>query len=320
MTDWLLSQLGEPGFSTLLILMVGAAVFLLALALLLALFPASDRLHERRLSLGLVKVPDEKVAQLVINPKSLTLSDRLASLFLPSSNKAREINADRLKLAGYVSVTSLATYYTIRSLLMVLLPLAAYVLLVLAPELQFNGQKTPVILLALAVGMIGPSHYLDRKIEQRQRALRNALPDVLDMLVVCTEAGLALNSALFRVAREVEDIHPEFAAELMIVNAQIRAGIDREQALRGLVSRTGLEDIKSLMVLIIHSLRFGTSIADTLRLYSEEFREKRMQKADEAAATIATKMIFPLVLCFMPAFFIVAVGPAYLMLKKAFGG
>ncbi len=123
------------------------------------------------------------------------------------------------------------------------------------------------------------------------------------------EAGLGLNVALIRVALAIVDIHPALAEELLLVSAEIRAGIDRNQAMNNLVLRSGLEDIKGLIAVLGQSLRFGTSIAQNLRVYSEEFRDKRMQKADEEAAKLSTKMIFPLAFCFLPGFFIVALGP-----------
>lgn len=133
---------------------------------------------------------------------------------------------------------------------------------------------------------------------RRQRLLRNALPDAIDLLMVCAEAGLGLNAALLRVAGELNGIHPEFANELAIVNAALRASVDRDQALRNLAQRTGLEDIKGLVTLLAQSVRFGTSIAQALRVYAEEFRGKRMQQAEENAAKLATKLIFPMIFCF----------------------
>jgi tight adherence protein C len=162
---------------------------------------------------------------------------------------------------------------------------------------------------AFSVGMIAPSYFLDKRVVRQQAYLRKALPDAIDLLVVCTEAGLGLNAALIRTALALADFHPALAEELLLVNSEIRAGVDRNQALLNLAQRTGLDDIKSLVAVLGNSLRFGASVAHTLRIYSEEFRDKRMQKADEEAAKLSTKMIFPLAFCFMPGFFIVALGP-----------
>ncbi|MEI7995691.1 MAG: type II secretion system F family protein, partial [Methylococcaceae bacterium] len=159
-------------------------------------------------------------------------------------------------------------------------------------------------------GMIAPSYYLDKKIARQQRLVRNGLPDMIDLLVVCTEAGLGLNAALLRVAEVIVEVHPVLAEELLLVSSEMRAGVDRTRAMANLAKRTGVEDIKGLVTVLAQSMRFGTSIAQTLRIYAEEFRDKRMQKADEEAAKLGTKMIFPLVFCILPSFFIIAIGPA----------
>jgi tight adherence protein C len=132
------------------------------------------------------------------------------------------------------------------------------------------------------------------------------------------ESGLGLGPAIQRVAEEINVSHPELSMDLAMVNAEMRAGMQREEALRNLADRTGLPDIRGLVGLLVQSMRFGTSVADALRIYSEEFRDKRMQAAEEQAAKIGTRMIFPLVLCMFPVFFIVAVGPAALRIIDAF--
>ena len=170
----------------------------------------------------------------------------------------------------------------------------------------------------LASSMIAPSSVLERLMERRLRTLRHGFPDALDLLVVCVESGLGLSMAIQRVADEIGVSHTELARELALVNAEIRAGVDRSLALRNLADRTGLTDIRGLVSLLIQTMRFGTSVGDALRVYSEEFRDRRMQKAEEEAATIATKLIFPLVLCLFPSFFIVAIGPAVLRLITVF--
>lgn len=243
--------------------------------------------------------------------------DQLLFRLLPQSDQARKFNLERLRHAGFQTFDALGRYYSLRSLLMVLLPGVVMLASLVLPG--FSGRTLVMaVLTAFILGMIGPSYYLDRRVERRHRALRNAIPDTLDMLVVCTEAGLSLNAALQRVAHEIAGIHPEIAAELETVEAEMRAGVDRDQALRGLIDRTGLVDLKDLVGLLIQSLRFGTSIATTLRHYAEDFRDQRMQKAEESAAKLSTKMIFPLIFCFMPSFFIVAVGPAVLKLVRVF--
>jgi tight adherence protein C len=173
------------------------------------------------------------------------------------------------------------------------------------------------VLAAALIGSTLPNFYLDQRRGRRQAQLMDGLPDALDLLVACTEAGLSLNAALERVVEQLPDSQPELAQELGQVNAEVRAGVDRTVALRNLAERTGLEEVRGLMSLIAHSVRLGTGIAGTLRVYSEEFRDRRMRRAEEMAATIGTKLIFPLVLCLFPSFFVVAIGPAMIGLMRA---
>ena len=169
----------------------------------------------------------------------------------------------------------------------------------------------------LGIGYVGPSFWLDRRIKRRQVAIRHALPDALDLLVVCTEAGLGLDAGLQRVTRDMDVSHPEMMDELTIVIAEIRAGVDRMEALRNLGKRTGLDDIQALVMTLAQSMRFGTSIAESLRYYSEELRTKRMQAAREQAAKLTVKMALPLGICFMPGFLIITAGAAILSLVVA---
>jgi tight adherence protein C len=243
--------------------------------------------------------------------------DRFSHVILPHNQDLQKTTIDRLTHAGYRSRNSLVIYYFIRLLAMIVLP--ALVLLAypffpkVEPEKFFWGAA-----MAGMFGMIVPSYFLDKKTLQHQRILRNGLPDAIDLLVVCTEAGLGLNAAILRVAQVLVEIHPALSEELLLVNAEIRAGVDRTQAMANLGLRTGLEDIKGLVTVLAQSMRFGTSISQTLRIYSEEFRDRRMQKADEEAAKLGTKMIFPLIFCVMPGFFIIAMGPGVIKAMTVF--
>ncbi|MEJ2087068.1 MAG: type II secretion system F family protein [Gammaproteobacteria bacterium] len=148
--------------------------------------------------------------------------------------------------------------------------------------------------------------------------LRDGFPDALDLLVVCVESGLGLTQALQRVADEIIVSHAELGLELSVVNAEVRAGVDQVTALRNFASRTGLEDVRGLVSLLTQTLKFGTGVADSLRVYAAEFRDKRMQRAEEQAAKIGTKLIFPLIVFMFPGFFIVALGPAVIRLMTVF--
>lgn len=172
---------------------------------------------------------------------------------------------------------------------------------------------------AAGAGWLIPSIYVDKRKNARMRTLRGAFPDALDLLVVCVESGLALPQSIERVAQEMAVSHSELAEELALVNAEIRAGISSTEALRHLADRTGLEDVNGLVSLLAQSIRFGTSVADTLRVYAEEFRDRRTQAAEEQAAKLGTKLIFPLIFCLWPSFFLVVIGPVIVGVLKAFG-
>ncbi|MEH6626058.1 MAG: type II secretion system F family protein [Motiliproteus sp.] len=236
---------------------------------------------------------------------------------LPNKKSDRLETYNKLILAGYRKKEQVSLYYAMKILLALALPLIGVVLSQLRPE----ATPKEVFLIAIALALVGfmlPNYILKKLVTKRQKLIRNGFPDALDLLVVCVESGLALTSAFQRVATELEVSYYELAEEMRIVNDEIRAGISRQEAFRNLVRRTGLDEIKGLISNLEKSMRFGTSIADSLRVYSEEFRDKRMQKAEEAAAKIATKLIFPMVTCLWPGFFIIAMGPAVLMIFAAF--
>jgi tight adherence protein C len=157
---------------------------------------------------------------------------------------------------------------------------------------------------------------------KRQKEMQRALPDALDMLVVSVEAGLGLNQALVRVAEEIDRLSPVLSEQMSLVNYEIRAGTAREEALRNWSERTGLADIASLAGMLIQTDRFGTSVAQALRIHADTMRTKRRQRAEEAAAKTTIKLIFPLVFCIFPAMFVVILGPALIQIigaLKSFG-
>jgi tight adherence protein C len=169
---------------------------------------------------------------------------------------------------------------------------------------------------ACGLGYVLPGVILARKVKRRQHRLRLALPDALDLLVVSVEAGLGLDQAIQRVSQELEFAHPELSSELRLVNLELRAGKGRVDALHNLGERTGVDDIASLVAMLIQTDRFGTSIAKSLRVHSETLRTKRRQRAEEAAAKTGVKMVFPLVFCIFPAIFVVTIGPAAIQFVK----
>lgn len=209
----------------------------------------------------------------------------------------------RLMAAGYRSHEAIAIFYGVRIALALCL-FAVFSLPVLVK---------PNLLLALGAcgaGYVLPGMILARKAKRRQHLIRLGLPDALDLLVVSVEAGLGLDQAIQRVGDELAFAHPDLADELRLVNLELRAGKARSEALRNLGERTGVDDLISLVAMLNQTDKFGTSVAQSLRVHSDTSRTKRRQRAEEAAAKTGVKMVFPLVFCIFPAIWVVTIGPA----------
>jgi tight adherence protein C len=166
-------------------------------------------------------------------------------------------------------------------------------------------------------GWVAPSWYVLQRRKARRLEISSALADALDLLVACVEAGVGLNQALVRVAEEVRNMSEALSAELVMVNLEIRAGTPRDRALRNLAERTGVEDVENLVSTLIQTERFGTSVGQALRVQADTLRQKRRQRAEEAAAKTTIKLVFPLVMFIFPALFVVVLGPAAIQVVKA---
>ena len=310
----ILEQLtGDPvTFRIAFTLTIAVAIFVLALGILYIISSLYSPLSKRLQAAGGEQNGTSSLADglnRVVAP--------LAQYVLPKKDWERSRVSERLVHAGFRSPGALTNFYMIKSILMILLPAMVVMLAPLFPHATMSHVLVAVSI-ACFLGITLPNMVLERMKEKRMRRIRNGFPDALDLLVVCSEAGLGLNAAIERVAREIDSTHPDLAEELALVNAETRVGVERLDALRNLAARTGLEDIRGLVALLTQSLRLGSGVADTLRIYSEEFRDKRMQKAEELAAKIGTKMIFPVVTCLFPGFFAVVIGPAALKIIKVF--
>lgn len=224
--------------------------------------------------------------------------------------------ASLLVQAGFEGDFAPLFYTTIRVTAAVLLPLAAFVL---GPQANFRNLIVLVVLAAVA-GLIGPKAALDRMVGKRRDRVRKAIPDSLDLLVVCVEAGIGLDSAMLRVARDMAFLHPDLSSEFLVVNRTINAGISRDDAMHGLYQRTGVEELRGLASSMVQSERLGTSIARILRVYSEALRRKRRQLAEKRAAEASIKMLIPLALFMLPALFALILGPAAMTLAKTLKG
>ena len=193
-------------------------------------------------------------------------------------------------------------------------------LLLLSVVAQLTMSK--LLMLTALAGLLGwmlPVIVVTRKARKRQESIQAALPDTLDLMVVCVEAGLALNQAIVKVAEEIDRVSPYMSEELTVVNLEIRAGTPRDEALRHFADRTGVEDVKALVSMLLQTDRFGTSIADALRVHADTLRTKRRQRAEEAAAKLTVKLLFPLLLFVFPAFFVVLLGPSVFLFREFFG-
>jgi tight adherence protein C len=223
---------------------------------------------------------------------------------------------ERLVQAGFDGPAAPVQYGLVRIVLAVGLPLVALFVLPRNSFLQFVAAVAG----SAIVGVILPVWYLRRAVRLRQEKIRRSLPDTLDLLVVCVEAGISLDAAILRVARDLIFVHPELAMELMLVNRKTNAGVTREDALRGLWERTGVEEVRALIASLIQSEKWGSSSARVLRVSSETLRRKRRQTAEKNAATAPLKMVVPLALLIFPALFVVILGPAFLNIMSAFKG
>jgi tight adherence protein C len=222
----------------------------------------------------------------------------------------------RLIHAGYREPKALPIFLGLRLGSMAILGLYGFLG---ANAADLTGTLTMVAgILGAATGWVVPNFVLSMKVSGRQSELQKALPDALDLLVICVEAGLGLNQALVRVAQEIRHGSRAMTEELALTNMAIRAGTPREQALMDLSERTGVPDIRSLATMLIQTERFGTSIAHSLRVHAESMRTKRRQRAEEAAAKTTIKMIFPLAFCIFPALFVVILGPALISIATTF--
>jgi tight adherence protein C len=230
----------------------------------------------------------------------------------------KDATAVRLFLiqAGFSDPRAVSIYWATRVSLAVGLPFLALFGL---PILGVASNKVFLAVLYFGVmGWILPSFFVRRRLKARQKEVQLALADMLDMLVVCVEAGLGLNQALVRVADEIDHVSPVMSEQLSMINLEMRAGTPRDEALKNFAERTGLPDIKSLVSMIVQTDKFGTSVADALRVHSETMRTKRRQRAEEAAAKTTIKLVFPLVLFVFPAMFVVVIGPSALAIYRTF--
>ncbi len=237
----------------------------------------------------------------------------LERLLLHRSRK--EMNRLRLRMtrAGIQSPGAPALYTIAEVVLPVVLGGGAYLYAPLSPPLWYI-----LIVAAVAGGFFLPGFWLESRLSKRRREIQNGLPDALDLMVVCIEAGSGLDQAILKTAEEIYFAYPALGDELRILNSEIRAGKTRIEAFKSLAQRTKVDDIRALTAMLVQTDRFGTSIGQALRTHADNSRTRRRQRAEEAAQKIGVKLVFPLVFCFFPAFYVVVLGPAVIMFVRNF--
>jgi tight adherence protein C len=245
----------------------------------------------------LVETPDPVLARL--------------SRLLPKSPKEMSRLQRSLTRAGYPRFGAVVIY----SAAEVVLPLLLF--LITAILLGFSAGLVPGLFLAV-LGYAAPSFYVSYRSKGRERAIRNGLPDALDLLTVCVEAGSGIDQAIAKASEELQMSHPELATELAMVTTEMRAGKPRMQAFKNFANRTGVDDVRSLVSMLVQTDRFGTSIADALRVHADTSRTKRRQMAEERAGKVGVKLVFPLALCLFPALYVVCFGPVVVRIYRAF--
>jgi tight adherence protein C len=271
------------------------------------------RLGERSAS-----VPVSTVSLVDTVPVS-DLTQRIASpisrLLPPSPAEARKLQR-QLMQAGYTTTTAALTYRAIQICSLAGFP--AMVALACAILARPLNSAVFFILCGFIVGFFLPRYVLRRMIRSRQMLVRWGLADALDLMVISIEAGLGLNAAMMKVSSELKDVHPDICDEFELANLEIRVGRDRDEALRNLAERTGVDDLRSLVAMLIQTDKFGTSIARAIRAFSDSLRTKRRQRAEQAAQKAAVKLLFPLACFLFPTLFIAILGPAALQLMDTF--
>jgi tight adherence protein C len=272
------------------------------------------RLGERTMSTASVPFSLEE------NRPASELAERIASPFSrlvpPSAAEAKKLQK-QLMQAGFRSSSAPGVYRAIQLATMAGFP--AIVALACALLARPLSGALFWILAAFIIGFFLPRYALRRMIRSRQQLIRWGLADALDLMVISIEAGLGLNAAMMKVSSELKEVHPDISDEFELANLEIRVGRERDEALRNLADRTGVEDLRSLVAMLIQTDRFGTSIAKAIRAFSDSLRTKRRQRAEQAAQKAAVKLLFPLACFLFPTLFIAILGPAALQLMDTLG-
>lgn len=289
------------------------ATLLLMLALVYAFTPAESDIAARMKKMMSAAGPTHRERFSDIQKERARSFLAKIGTLVPAAAEAQASRAQLMMMrAGYRSADAILAIRGVK----VILPIAFVLVALLTGAYRYSPLL--ILLMVAIIGFLLPEFWLTWRIKSRQHRLRLGLPDGVDLLVICVEVGLGLDQSLIRVAQELRIVHPELSEELQMVNLEMRVGKTRMEALRELARRTGLEDLKALVGMLIQTERFGTSVAQSLRIYSDELRTKRRQRAEEMSAKTTVKMVPPLVLFIFPALMVVILGPAIITLVHQF--
>ena len=255
-------------------------------------------------------------AQVAIGHPSLAWRELVKKLgtLVPSAPKDSTVMSRRLMRAGFRGPNALKMLYGSKVILAVILPVAA--LTATAKSDADPSNKILFVVASFAAGFFGPNEYVRQAAKRRQKRMRRGLPNALDLMVVCVESGLGLDQAIVQVAKELQFAHPEISEEFSLMNLEMKAGARRAEALRNLADRTGVEEVKKLVAVLVQADRFGTSVAQSLRGHSEFMRVQTRQQAEEKAAKLGVKLVFPIFFCILPSLFVVTVGPVLVKIVR----
>lgn len=277
-----------------------------------------DRDLDERLEQITVMMPEGKAGR----PQAELAIETLLQPFVKWSMPTTESQASGIRVtlsqAGWRSNASVVIFYGSKTLLAITFPIAYLLVQVfLDAELTLLGGLATSALLC-GVGYYFPDVVLKQAMRLRKRELFESFPDALDLLRVCISAGLGLDSAINRVARQISLKSRALSEDFLLLTLELRAGLSKEQALRNLALRTGLEEVNGLVAMLIQSEKFGTSVSESLRIHAEALRTQRRMRAQELAAKVPVKLTVPMILCIFPALFVVILGPAVLNILRAF--
>jgi tight adherence protein C len=268
----------------------------------------------KRISEAISPRPKEKSVTSVVQQAKASIGTLMESVenLMPKSEQEVSIVRQRLTRAGYRNESAVKVFYGCK----VVTPLVLAAIALVTGLANFGPFL--VYVLALGGGFLAPDFWLGKMISKRQKKINRGLPDVLDLLVICMEAGLSLDQATARTAEELSTAQPELCDELNVVVLEQRAGRARSDAWKNLAERTAVESVRNLVSMLVQTEQFGTSIAKMLRVHSDSLRVQRIQMVEELASKTSVKLVFPLVLFIFPALFLVTLGPAAIVMVESF--